>query len=89
MQHKVHFQKDDSLEVHNFRSRKILGEPVVPTLAKKLVTWGIVKNYNVAKNILFVTTIVLFITTIFISFFLTPRTPQVNKSLGPNNSSDM
>ena len=89
MQDQVHFQEDESQGVHNFRSRKLLGEPVVPTLAKKLVTWGIVKNYNVAKNVLFITTIVLFIATIFVSFFLTPRTPRVNTSIGPNNTSGM
>lgn len=59
-QHQVQFE-EDALSNSSFRSRKLLGEPVVPPVVRKLVEWGMVKDYDTAGKVLLVVVVLFFL----------------------------
>ena len=63
-------------EENSFRSRTILGQPATPKMVDFLIRNGFVNNYRAAKNLLIISTLVLFALSIFIYVYFVGRQPE-------------
>lgn len=72
MSNEVEFLDTDG-QGHQFKSRAILGEPAVPKMVSKLVSFGVAKDSDTAVKILIGAVIMCFILTVLVIFFASSR----------------